>query len=130
MTLVAQGLTLAPLIRLLGIAGSHEEDTEKRQARRISLRAAAKALERFAPESAAESASITELRYINASKLDARDGSAAMTPTHLRPRLAMLTAAREAIIDLRDRGEIGDAVMRRLQSEFDHEEVLLHQRYG
>jgi hypothetical protein len=47
------------------------------------------------------------------------------------PTLLVLgAAAREAIIDLRDRGEIGDAVMRRLQSEFDHEEVLLHQRYG
>jgi hypothetical protein len=35
-----------------------------------------------------------------------------------------------AIVDLRDRGEIGGAVMRRLQSEFDHEEILLRQRYG
>jgi hypothetical protein len=63
------------------------------------------------------------------STLDQPD-AAAITGTHLRPRLAMLAAARDGIIDLRDRGEIGDAVMRRLQSEFDHEELLLRQRHG
>ena len=40
----------------------------------------------------------------------------------------MLKAARDAVIDLRDRGEIGDAVMRQLQNEFDYEEILLRQR--
>jgi hypothetical protein len=53
---------------------------------------------------------------------------AATAYAHIRPRLAMLRAACEAIIDLRDRREIGDAVMRQLQSEFDHEEVLLQER--
>jgi hypothetical protein len=42
----------------------------------------------------------------------------------------MLAAARDSIIGLRDRGEIGDAVMRRLQSELDREEILLRQRRG
>jgi monovalent cation/hydrogen antiporter len=129
-TLVAQGLTLAPLVRLLGIVGGGEEDAEERYARRISLRAASEALERFAPGNAAEIASVTELRHINERKQHSRESSVSTTPTHLRPRLAMLAAAREAVVALRDRGEIGDAVMRRLQSEFDHEEVLLHQRYG
>jgi hypothetical protein len=39
----------------------------------------------------------------------------------------MLKVAREAVIGLRDRGEISDAVMRQPQNEFDHEEILLHQ---
>ena len=30
---------------------------------------------------------------------------------------------------MRDRNEISDRVMNRLQREFDHEEILLHQRY-
>jgi monovalent cation/hydrogen antiporter len=128
-TLVAQGLTLAPLMRLLGIAGGNEEDAEERQARRVSLRAGAAALERFVAADAAEIASAAELRELTASNLD-NLGAAANPRTQQRPRLAMLAAARDAIIDLRDRGEIGDAVMRRLQSEFDHEEVLLRQRYG
>jgi len=42
----------------------------------------------------------------------------------------MIAAEREAVIAMRDRSEISDAVMRRLQKKFDHEETLLHQRYG
>ena len=66
-----------------------------------------------------------------AHKLARLDGSRTpIAPAHLRPRLAMIAAEREAVIALRDRNEISDVVMRRLQQEFDHEEVLLHQRYG
>jgi len=127
-TLVAQGLTLAPLIRILRIAGGNEEDEEERHARRISLRAAADAIDHFAAEGAGELASAAELRQIAADRLQALDSPASTVSTQLRPRLAMLKAAREAVIDLRDRGEIGDAVMRQLQNEFDHEEILLRQR--
>jgi hypothetical protein len=127
-TLVAQGLTLAPAIRTLRIAGGNEEDAEERLARHISLRAAEAALDRFEADGAGELASAAELRQITARKLHNLDGSSATASAHIRPRLAMLRAAREAIIDLRDRGEIGDAVMRHLQTEFDHEEVLLRER--
>jgi Na+/H+ antiporter len=127
-TLVAQGLTLAPAIRMLRIAGGDEEESEERHARCTSLRAAAAAIDQFAPEGAEELATAAELRQFMASKLHKLDGSGSTTSTHLRPRLVMLKAAREAVIDLRDRGEIGDAVMRQLQSEFDHEEVLLRHR--
>jgi hypothetical protein len=41
----------------------------------------------------------------------------------------MIAAEREAVIAMRDRNEVSDAVMNRLQRELDHEEVLLHQRY-
>jgi Na+/H+ antiporter len=128
-TLVAQGLTLAPLIRLLGIVGGNEEDAEERHARRVSLRASADALQSFVPDDPGEVASTAELRQITANKLGNPDGSDSGTSS-LRPRLAMLAAARDAIIGLRDRGEIGDAVMRRLQSELDHEEILLRRRRG
>jgi len=128
LTLVGQGLTLAPAIRLLRIAGGSEEDEEVRHARRTSLRAAAAAIDHFAAEGAAELASAAELRQITASRLHNLDCHGSATSTHIRPRLAMLKAAREAVIDLRDRGEIGDAAMRQLQSEFDHEELLLRQR--
>jgi Na+/H+ antiporter len=130
-TLVVQGLTLAPMIRLLGIVGGKEEDAEERYARAASIRAGAEALERFATEGAGESEVLTELRKITAHKLKRLDGfPSATAPAHLRPRLAMIAAEREAVITLRDRNEISDVVLRRLQQEFDHEEVLLHQRYG
>jgi CPA1 family monovalent cation:H+ antiporter len=130
-TLVVQGLTLAPVIRLLGIVGGKEEEAEELHARTTSIRAGAEALERFATKEAGESETTTELRKMIAHKLARLDGSpTSIAPAHLRPRLAMIAAEREAVIALRDRNEISDVVMRRLQQEFDHEEVLLHQRYG
>jgi monovalent cation/hydrogen antiporter len=130
-TLVVQGLTLAPLIRLLGIAGGKEEEAEERYARTASIRAGAEALERIAAEGPAELETTAELRKIVAHSLARLNGSASPTTSaHLRARLTMIAEQREAVIALRDRNEISDTVMRRLQQEFDHEEVLLHQRYG
>jgi CPA1 family monovalent cation:H+ antiporter len=130
-TLVVQGLTLAPLIRLLRIAGGNEEEAEERYARTASIRAGAKALERIAAEGPAVLETTAELRKIVAHRLERLDGSASPTASaHLRARLTMIAEEREAVIALRDRNEISDTVMRRLQQEFDHEEVLLHQRYG
>ena len=129
-TLVVQGLTLAPVIRLLGIVGGKEEEAEERYARLASIRAGSEALERIAAERAGDVETIAELRKITAHRLERLDGSLSPTaPAHLRPRLAMIAAEREAVVALRDRNEISDVVMRRLQQEFDHEEVLLHQRY-
>jgi CPA1 family monovalent cation:H+ antiporter len=130
-TLVVQGLTLAPLIRLLGIVGGQEEDAEERLARTASIRAGAAALERFAAEGAGELESAPELRKIIAHRRERLDGRRSPTAfSYLRARLTMIAQEREAVIALRDRNEISDSVMRRLQQEFDHEEVLLHQRYG
>ncbi len=39
----------------------------------------------------------------------------------------MIDTEREAVIAMRDRNEISDDVMRKLLSEFDHEELLLRQ---
>jgi hypothetical protein len=47
---------------------------------------------------------------------DEEERHARRTSLRVRPRLAMLAAARKAIIGLRDRGEIGDAVMRRYRA--------------
>jgi len=130
-TLVVQGLTLAPLIRLLRIAGGKEEEAEERYARTASIQAGAKALERIAAEGPTELETTAELRNLVAHRLEGLDGSASAAASgHLRARLTMIAEEREAVIALRDRNEISDTVMRRLQQEFDHEEVLLHQRYG
>jgi Na+/H+ antiporter len=129
-TLVVQGLTLAPVIRLLGIVGGKEEEAEERYARIASIRAGSEALERVVAERAEDVETIAELRKMTAHRLERLDGSPSPTaPAHLRPRQAMIAAEREAVVALRDRNEISDVVMRRLQQEFDHEEVLLHQRY-
>src|ERR1700691_5196772 len=69
-TLVVQGLTLAPLIRLLRIAGGQAEEAEERYARTTSIRAGAKALERIAAEVPAELETTAELRKIVAHRLE------------------------------------------------------------
>jgi CPA1 family monovalent cation:H+ antiporter len=121
-TLVVQGLTLAPMIRALHIVGGNEEELEERVARDASIRAGALALESF------ETAD--ELRKMAADELKRLAGDPSPPPERLQLRLAMIAAQREAVIALRDRNEISDGVMRRLQLEFDHEEVLLRRRYG
>jgi Na+/H+ antiporter len=128
-TLVVQGFTLAPLVRVLGIVGGTREAAEERLARTGSVRAGAEALERFAAEDGAES-EIADLRKLAAHKLARLGNSRGASSPHLRLRLSMIAAEREAVIAMRDRNEISDTVMRRLQREFDHEEVLLRQRSG
>jgi CPA1 family monovalent cation:H+ antiporter len=127
-TLVAQGLTLAPLIRLLGIVGGDEEAREERTARTTSIRAGAEALEGLVAQQDHEAETAAALRRAAAYRLEqlSGDGSApGSTSGYVQLRLRMLAAEREAVITLRDRGEISDAVMIRLQRELDHEEVVL-----
>jgi len=66
----------------------------------------------------------------SAHKLARLESASTAGQTHLRLRLAMIAKERETVITMRDRNEIGDAVMRRLLREFAHEAVLLHQRYA
>jgi CPA1 family monovalent cation:H+ antiporter len=123
-TLVVQGLTLTPVIRLLGIVGGGEEQAEEHRARHASLRAGAAALEQLG--SADDEKQIAAaLRRAADYRLERLNSGHSTPPTYARLRLAMLAAEREAVIGMRDRGEINDAVMRRLQQEFDHEELLL-----
>jgi CPA1 family monovalent cation:H+ antiporter len=129
-TLVVQGLTLAPLVRLLGIVGGNEEAAEEQKARITSVRAGSEALEELTRTDRGGAETTAELRKMAAYELARLAGSSAATPAHLQLRLAIIAAEREALISMRDRNEISDPVMRRLLREFDHEEVLLHQRYA
>jgi len=125
-TLVVQGFSLAPLIRLLGIVGDNEEEVEEQQARCSSIRAGMEALERLRDGPDSEPETAEQLKHMDARELEQLSGSSFSSSSRLR--LAMIAARREAVIAMRDRSEISDAVMRRLLSEFDHEEIFLHQR--
>jgi Na+/H+ antiporter len=129
-TLVVQGLTLAPLIRALGIVGGREEEDEERLARAGSIQAGAEALERLVAAEPPGAETAAELRKLIAHRRARLEESGGAPSAHLRLRLSMIAAEREAVIAMRDRSEISDSVMQRLQREFDHEEVLLQQRYG
>jgi len=124
-TLVLQGLTLAPLIRRLGIVGGSEESDEEHLARAAGIRAGAVALEQLATGEAHEREIAAALRRAAHHRLGRVTQDSTVSTAYARMRLAMLAAAREAVIALRDRNEISDSVLWRLQSEFDHEEVLL-----
>jgi len=127
-TLVVQGLTLGPLIRLLGIVGGDEEAQEERSARSASLRAGAEALERLVTDENREAEAVRALRRtasVRLERLSDESTDSASPPEYVRLRLQMLKAEREAVIALRDRSQISDAVMIRLQRELDHEEVVL-----
>ena len=76
-----------------------------------------------------ETEAVAELRKTATRELQRLDISPASPPTHVRLRLAMIAAERKAV-DMSDRNEISDEVMRRLQSELHPEDVLFHQRYG
>jgi Na+/H+ antiporter len=120
-TLVIQGFTLSPLIRLLRIVGDDQEDQEVAQARSASANAGARALDRL-EAAGIDTRLVAELRQRSA---PGSVGPTGATSSLAQLRLDMLTAEREAVVVMRDRDEISDSVMRKLLSEFDHEELLL-----
>jgi NhaP-type Na+/H+ or K+/H+ antiporter len=132
-TLVLQGLTLAPLIRRLGIGEGTEGEQEERHARE---RAAAAALSRLNELGREEWPKIPHLhqlrlhyerrraRFIPSAEIDEecrKETSEAL----LRLREEALTAERLALIQLRDEGTIGDEVLHRLEQELDIEAIRL-----
>ncbi|MBS0378618.1 MAG: Na+/H+ antiporter [Proteobacteria bacterium] len=124
-TLVVQGLTLSPMIRLLGIVSGNEEQGEERAARSASIRAGAAALAQLNGLSDGELQVADALKRAAHYRLKRAEGTDSSPAEYARLRLAMLAAERNTVIGMRDRGEISDAVLLRLQREFDHEEMLL-----
>jgi CPA1 family monovalent cation:H+ antiporter len=147
-TLVAQGLSLPPLIRALGVVAGQEEHVEELRARSHVNRAAMERLNDLVDGGDIPSNIHEEIRRyytkrdrkLNASLRAHRDGDAAeegappeeaeATPswdaaTYLRLKHDLLNAERATVIALRDRGEISDEVMRRIQNDLDLDESRL-----
>jgi CPA1 family monovalent cation:H+ antiporter len=131
-TLVLQGLTLPPIIRALGLTGSHEEEHEELTARRILLqRALASLQEQLSICSEEDRHDLDDLIHLYEDRLEAiRDPSgipaSTTTLSHARRsrlQLGALTTERISLLDLRDRGVVSDDVLRRLEYELDLEET-------
>ena len=148
-TLVLQGLTLPALIRWLrfdGTAGAR--DDEETMARYLAALAAVERLDTLAPAASARGPDGRErLARVRAaydervayfSRLLGNDptspdgaGAAALDPATLACETTegmereAIAAERQMVLRLRDQGVIGDEVMRRIQSELDHEESRL-----
>ena len=147
-TLVVQGLSLPALIRWLRLHELPEAqgDGEETMARYLAALAAVERLDALAPAAAARGPAARDRlarvrtayddRVAYFSRQLGNDGDAAKAAEDLDPNsLACETgvrmereaifAERQMVIRLRDQGVIGDEIMRRIQSELDHEESRL-----
>jgi Na+/H+ antiporter len=134
-TLVMQGLTLAPVLTLLKLDGRDTaEDKEESEAQLRMARAGVARLERLIDAEPALAPVARALRdrhrhrvhrYAErtARRRHVRDERAAADYRTVRGE--MLDAEREELLRLRDESVIGDAVMRRLQRDLDLEQLLL-----
>ena len=138
-TLLLQGLTLPALIRRLGVVGREEQQDLIKEAG-AQHAAANAALQRLDAELAedgdvpedvvARLREKAELRQLGAWERlggqEAGDGyTEPPTVTFRRLRRAMIEAEREVFIEMRDRGQIDEEVLSRVQRELDLEESIL-----
>ncbi len=129
-TLVVQGLTLAPLVRLLGL--SDEDDTfeqEQRLARERAAEAAIARIDLVAKEDWVPPSVASQVRGSYERRLQRFHPDATLDETctveqadvQRRVRSEALSAERRALIHLRNRGEISDDVLHQIERELDVE---------
>jgi CPA1 family monovalent cation:H+ antiporter len=131
-TLVGQGLTLPWLLRRLGLKDDGSEEQERLAARQGANQAAISAIGAAALRWPAHRPLIDQLaaRFSHqAEHISELDDPETESEQERREHLAILRsivdAQREAIIGLRDAGEINDEVLRELERELDLEELRL-----
>lgn len=132
-TLVGQGLSLTPLIRLLHLRDDGSREQEHAQAHLAAAHAAQARLSDLAEEKWVPEEDLTRLRSIYEDKIaafttrmddtrvtDEGDGDRPAAKRRLHQEL--LKAERNAVIHLRDQGRIDDEVLRQVERELDLEE--------
>jgi monovalent cation/hydrogen antiporter len=135
-TVVGQGLTLPALIRLLGVQeDGSEEAAEEMRARWVASSAALDRIEELALEDWTRDDTIERLRGlyqfrqrrvgVRAGKMPDDDGIEERSLAYQRLMHELYTAQRHAVVDLRNRGEISNDVMHRVERELDLEESRL-----
>jgi monovalent cation/hydrogen antiporter len=125
-TLVLQGITLPPLIRLLGLAGAGGPNCEEREARRIVAEAALahlqEARERDTREAAGNYDDLAQhYRQRLESLQDTDDGAGKTADLDRYTELSRetLRVERQTAVRLRNEGRINDEVLRRIERELD-----------
>jgi monovalent cation/hydrogen antiporter len=124
-TLVLQGSTLAPVVRILRFPPDEESAREEEQARSDAARSALARLEEISAESWADPRTVAALRDQYEDRLRR---AAAMGPASSlaergskRARFESLMAERLMLVRLRNEGAIGDEVLVNLETEIDLE---------
>jgi CPA1 family monovalent cation:H+ antiporter len=133
-TLVLQGLTLAPLIRAVDLDDGGIGEKEEAKARIRAAEAAIQRLDELADEDWVLADTAERMRGLYTfrqerfrSRYDP-DGDGEVenrSQAYQRLRHELLMAEREAVVELRQEGRIGDDVMRRVVRDLDLEEARL-----
>jgi len=132
-TLVLQGLSLAPLIRMLKLTDDGMLEREEAHARGQAATAALKRLEELDGEEWAMADHVERLRTQYAQRArrfahpadDDPDCSKHGAEAYRRLRHETLSAERRAVIALRDDGIISDEVLHRIEHELDVEALRI-----
>jgi len=134
-TLVAQGLTLPPLIRALGLAVRVGDDGEEKEARRKMLQAALERLQALREDDAPHNTEVyDDLAHHYEDRLAAlaqengnmNDAHSEHQEHYRAVSKELRRVERETAIQLRNRKKIGDNVLHTLERELD----LLDSRYS
>ena len=123
LTLVVQGLTLAPLIRAFRFTPEHTHHTEARLARLEAARRGAEALEDLSRESWVDGRDVEWLRTELRDRVRLLEHHSGEPEGRRRLRVEMLRAERRMLVRLRNEGAISDDVLRDLEQELDLEAV-------
>jgi CPA1 family monovalent cation:H+ antiporter len=138
-TLVIQGLTLRPLVRRLGLADPGAEQREEELALRTASQAALNLLDEIAERNGLDEddkrwlAREHQLRQARASTDGDRDRdgdgdhAAAALDAAAKTDLELLNAAREAVLELEDRGEVRGDVAQRVLRRLDLDSARLRE---
>ena len=133
-TLVVQGLTLPPLIRMLRIEDDGLEAREEAKARIKAADAAIARVDELAAEEWVREDTAERLRGLYrfrkdrfAARFDGEDDGSIeeRSMNYQRLRRELLEAERRAVVDLRRAGVISDDVMHRIERDLDLEDTRL-----
>jgi monovalent cation/hydrogen antiporter len=142
-TVVGQGLTLPAVIRGLGVVeDGSEEEAEELKARLVASRAALERLDELELEDWTLDDTVERVRgiyrfrqrrfKIRAGKLEDEDGGGIESRSLAYQRLMhdVYNAQRQALVRLRNQGEISAEVQRRVEHDLDLEQTRLEIREG
>jgi CPA1 family monovalent cation:H+ antiporter len=133
-TLIVQGLSLPLVIRLLGLEEDGDGEREENKARIHAANAALERLEELAREDWVRDDTAERMRGVyrfRTTRFRARfdnedDGSTEQrSQDYQRLRRELLSAERNAVVELRRQGRINDDVMNRVQRDLDLEDARL-----
>jgi len=135
-TLVLQGLSLAPLVRWLGVVDDHATEKEERLARLKANEAALARLEELGSSNRGRPKTIERLRAeyedrIRQLGIEAPDEervSRLYSPDFEELSREMLQTERDTVIALRNEEAINDQALRRIQRDIDLAEARLHRQ--